>query len=301
MVRVRATRAGNRYLVVARGAPRFRPPGNGGETAGGRGGGRLARRRRSGRFVRRVRDRWMCARADRGGQRLDSTPTARGGARPNKINRPSSGVSWCLIVLERRSTRFRDGSHFTRITKSFARVSSHEILKNEEARLRSAHAGVVDFESRATARPGRLVRLEILGVSEPPTFPSSGLTSDGAHRRARDDRTPRTSRAAAQERRPHGAHAVAMSLREGNDGAATFRTRIPLPTRKPASALAAATANVAVTTTPKSGRATAADVKSAVAAAVRSPSRSFPSTRDAEAETGRASLSESRSRETSPG
>ena len=79
-----------------------------------------------------------------------------------------------------------------------------------------------------------------------------------------------------------------MSLREGNDGAATFRTRIPLPTRKPASALAAATANVAVTTTTKSGRATAADVKSAVAAAVRSPSRSFPSTRDAEAETGRA-------------
>ena len=139
------------------------------------------------------------------------------------------------------------------------------------------------------------------GVSEPPTFPSSGLTSDGAHRRARVDRTPRTSRAAAQERRPHGAHAVAMSLREGNDGAATFRTRIPLPTRKPASALAAATANVAVTTTTKSGRATAADVKSAVAAAVRSPSRSFPSTRDAEAETGRASLSESRSRETSPG
>ena len=60
-----------------------------------------------------------------------------------------------------------------------------------------------------------------------------------------------------------------MSLREGNDDAATFRTRIPLPTRKPASALAAATANVVTATTT---RATAGDVKSALAAATR-PSR----------------------------
>ena len=46
-----------------------------------------------------------------------------------------------------------------------------------------------------------------------------------------------------------------MSLREGNDDAATFRTRIPLPTRKPASALAAATANVVTaTTTPRDRR-----------------------------------------------
>ena len=60
-----------------------------------------------------------------------------------------------------------------------------------------------------------------------------------------------------------------MSLREGNDDAATFRTRIPLPTRKPASALAAATANVVTSTTT---RATAGDVKSALAAATR-PSR----------------------------
>ena len=60
-----------------------------------------------------------------------------------------------------------------------------------------------------------------------------------------------------------------MSLREGNDDAATFRTRIPLPTRKPASALAAATANVVTSTTT---RATAGDVKSALAAAKR-PSR----------------------------
>ena len=58
-----------------------------------------------------------------------------------------------------------------------------------------------------------------------------------------------------------------MSLREGNDDAATFRTRIPLPTRKPASALAAATANVVTATTT---RATAGDVKSALAAATRS-------------------------------
>ena len=60
-----------------------------------------------------------------------------------------------------------------------------------------------------------------------------------------------------------------MSLREGNEDAATFRTRIPLPTRKPASALAAATANVVTATTT---RATAGDVKSALAAATR-PSR----------------------------
>ena len=138
----------------------------------------------------------MDVRAGRsGGQRLDSTPTARGGARPNQINRPSSGVSWCLIVLdERRSTLFRDGSHvITRITKSsFARVSSHEMLKNEEARLRSTHAGVFDFESRATARPGRLVRLEILG----------GLGTADVPLVRVDIRRGTSTRA----RRPHAAH-----------------------------------------------------------------------------------------------
>ena len=53
-----------------------------------------------------------------------------------------------------------------------------------------------------------------------------------------------------------------MSLREGNDAASGFRTRIPLPTRKPASALAAATANVVTCTTT---RASASDVKIALA------------------------------------
>ena len=53
------------------------------------------------------------------------------------------------------------------------------------------------------------------------------------------------------------------SLREGNDEASAFRTRIPLPTRKPASALAAATANVVTATTT---RASVSDVKAVLAA-----------------------------------
>ena len=117
--------------------------GDGEETAGGRGGGRLARRTTRASGGGGVRDRWMCTPVTNRSQRLDSARRARGGARPDQINRPSSGVSWCLIVLERRSTEdFRDGSrHHARSCKSFARVSSHEIVKIEEARLRSAHAG----------------------------------------------------------------------------------------------------------------------------------------------------------------
>ena len=56
-----------------------------------------------------------------------------------------------------------------------------------------------------------------------------------------------------------------MSLREGNEEAASFRTRIPRPA--PAEPVAPPAAAAATAT-----RATASDVKSAVAAAVRSVS-----------------------------
>ena len=148
MVRVRARATGGEQVpVVARGPRVFVLRGTAGEREGNRGGPRgRSSRAEDDASVRSLGGFAIdgCARGQiGGGQRLDSTPNARGGARPNQINRPSSGVSWCLIFLERRSTEdFRDGSHvITRITKSFARVSSHEIVKIEEARLRSAHAG----------------------------------------------------------------------------------------------------------------------------------------------------------------
>ena len=134
----------------------------------------------------------MDVRAGRSGGSAPRFDADGAGRCSSESNKPS--VEWCLIFLERRSTEdFRDGSHvITRITKSFARVSSHEMLKNEEARLRSTHAGVFDFESRATARPGRLVRLEILG----------GLGTADVPLVRVDIRRGTSTRA----RRPHAAH-----------------------------------------------------------------------------------------------